>query len=107
MTSVPTPSRSSHPQLCLHTRPTRAPGTAVVRRPTTLPYCKGSANRNSQESFEGMCSAYSDVVPPILGAFAARASRCHRQLLNQFGGRGIASNCGVIARNINAAPSLS
>jgi len=28
-------------------------------------------------------------------------------MLNQFGGRGIANNCGVIAWNINAAPSLS
>ena len=54
-----------------------------------------------------MCSADSDVLPRILGAFAARASRCHRQLLNQFGGRGIVNNCGVIAWNINAAPSLS
>lgn len=107
MTTVPSPSRSSHPQLCLHTRPTRAPGTAVVRRPTRLPYGKESANRNSQESFEGMSSADSDFVPLILGLLGAPASRCHRQLLNQFGGRGIANNCGVIAWNISAAPSLS
>jgi hypothetical protein len=72
-----------------------------------LPYGKESANRNSQESFEGMCSADSDFVPLVLGLFGAPASRCHRQMLNQFGGRGIANNCGVIAWNISAAPSLS